>query len=63
MAKKEVNPEEQKLKTRRRLMKLAVYSIPAIATILATKEAYADGTYQKKRSKPGGNKIYMTGLS
>lgn len=47
MTKKDVNPEEQKLKTRRRLMKLAAYSIPAIATILATEEAYAQTKKRK----------------
>lgn len=44
MAEKELNPEEQKLQVRRRLMKMAVYSIPAIATVLATGEdAYSGG--------------------
>ncbi len=44
MAEKELNPEEQKLQVRRRLMKMAVYSIPVIATVLATGEdAYSDG--------------------
>lgn len=44
MAEKELNPEEQKLQVRRRLMKMAIYSIPAIATVLATGEdAYSDG--------------------
>ena len=38
MAEKELNPEEQKLQVRRRLMKMAIYSIPAIATVLATEE-------------------------
>ena len=44
MAEKELNPEEQKLQVRRRLMKMAMYSIPVIATVLATGEdAYSDG--------------------
>ena len=44
MAEKELNPEEQKLQVRRRLMKMAIYSIPAIATVLATGEdAYSEG--------------------
>ena len=44
MAEKELNPEEQKLQVRRRLMKMAVYSIPVVATVLATGEdAYSDG--------------------
>ncbi|MBI5679250.1 MAG: hypothetical protein HZC52_12355, partial [Planctomycetes bacterium] len=44
MAEKELNPEEQKLQVRRRLMKMAIYSIPAIATVLATEEdAYSGG--------------------
>lgn len=44
MAEKELNPEEQKLQVRRRLMKMAIYSIPAIATVLVTEEdAYSDG--------------------
>lgn len=44
MAEKELNPEEQKLRVRRRLMKMAIYSIPAIATVLATEEdAYSRG--------------------
>ena len=38
MAEKELNPKEQKLQVRRRLMKMAIYSIPAIATVLATEE-------------------------
>ena len=44
MAEKELNPDEQKLQVRRRLMKMAIYSIPAIATVLATEEdAYSGG--------------------
>jgi hypothetical protein len=36
------SPEEQKRKTRRRLLKLGVYAIPAITTIVAlTDEALA----------------------
>ena len=61
MAKKESTPEEQRLKSRRRLMKLAAYSIPAIATILATEETYA-ATKPKKKT-PTGKKLYTSGLS
>ena len=44
MAEKELSPEEQKLRVRRRLLKMAIYSIPAIATVLATEEdAYSGG--------------------
>ena len=43
MAEKELNPEEQKLRVRRRLLKMAVYSIPVISTILTSKDAYSDG--------------------
>lgn len=44
MAEKKLNSEEQKLLVRRRLMKMAIYSIPAIATVLATEEdAYSGG--------------------
>jgi hypothetical protein len=44
MAEKKLNPEEQKLLVRRRLMKMAIYSIPAIASVLATEEdAYSGG--------------------
>jgi len=55
MAKKELNPEEQKLQVRRRLMKMAIYSIPAIATVLATEEgAYSGG--DDDDSDSGGRK-------
>ena len=43
MPEKELNSEEQRLKVRRRLLKLAVYSIPVISTILTSKDAYSDG--------------------
>ncbi|MBI2470544.1 MAG: hypothetical protein HYV59_04800 [Planctomycetes bacterium] len=43
MAEKDISPEEQKLRVRRRLLKLAIYSIPAIATIRAAEDANADG--------------------
>ena len=43
MGKKELSLEEQRLKVRRKLLKLAVYGIPAISTILAAGEAYANG--------------------
>lgn len=49
MTKKELSLEEQRLKSRRKLLKMAVYSIPAIATILATEEAYADGGGERER--------------
>lgn len=42
MTEKELKPEELKLNARRKLLKLAVYSIPAIVTIMAEKEVYAD---------------------
>lgn len=43
MEKKELTLEEQKLQVRRKLLKLAVYGIPAISTILAAGKANADG--------------------
>ena len=43
MAEKELNPKEQKLQVRRRLMKMALYSIPAIATVLAAEEGASSG--------------------
>ncbi|MBF8251394.1 MAG: hypothetical protein HW382_1022 [Deltaproteobacteria bacterium] len=43
MEKKELSLEEQRLKVRRKLLKLAVYGIPAISTILAAGKANADG--------------------
>ncbi len=43
MEKKELSLEEQKLKVRRKLLKMAVYGIPAISTILAAGKANADG--------------------
>ena len=55
MAEKELNPDEQKLQVRRRLMKMAIYSIPAIATVLATEEgAYSGG--DDDDSDSGGRK-------
>ncbi len=42
MEKKELTLEEQRLQVRRRLLKLAVYGIPAISTILAAGKANAD---------------------
>ncbi|HHT9108151.1 MAG TPA: hypothetical protein ACFYEF_09570 [Candidatus Wunengus sp. YC63] len=57
MAKKELNPEEQKLQVRRRLMKMAIYSIPAIATVLATEEgAYPGGGDDDDDWGSGGRK-------
>ena len=55
MAKKELNPEEQKLQVRRRLMKMAIYSIPAIATVLATGEDAYSGD-DDDDSDSGGRK-------
>lgn len=60
MAEKELNPEEQKLQVRRRLMKMAIYSIPAIATVLATEEdAYSGGDDDGRGSGSGsgGGKV------
>ena len=61
MAEKELNPEEQKLQVRRRLMKMAIYSIPAIATVLATEEdAYSGGDDDEGSgagSGSGGGKV------
>lgn len=54
MTEKGLNPEDQKRKLRRRLLKLGVYSVPAIATILATEAVYAQGT--GKKSTKGGSK-------
>lgn len=73
MGKKELSLEEQRLKVRRRLLKLAAYSIPAVSSILAAGEAYANGEddddrragtgIKKKRKKPNGRKKYKKGLS
>lgn len=60
MAEKELNPEEQKLQVRRRLMKMAIYSIPAVATVLATEEdAYSGGDDDGRGSGSGsgGGKV------
>ncbi len=43
MSEKELDVEEQKRKTRRKLLKLAAYSIPAVSSILAAGDAYANG--------------------
>lgn len=43
MAEKELDVEEQRRKTRRKLLKLAAYSIPAVSSILAAGDAYANG--------------------
>ena len=57
MAEKELNPDEQKLQVRRRLMKMAIYSIPAIATVLATEEgAYSGGGDDDDDQGSGGRK-------
>ncbi|MDO8745755.1 MAG: hypothetical protein Q7J76_11675 [Candidatus Brocadiaceae bacterium] len=79
MEKKELSLEEQRLKVRRKLLKLAVYGIPDISTILAAGEAYANGKddddddddddhragtgIKKNRKKPNGPKKYKKGLS
>ena len=67
MSEKELNVEEQKRKTRRKLLKLAAYSIPAVSSILAASDAYAkddddnkDGT---KRKEPNGPKKHKKGVS
>ncbi len=44
------SPEEQKRKTRRRLLKLGVYAIPAITTIVAL----ADDALAQTRCTPKG---------
>lgn len=62
MKEQKLNPNEQKQKARRKLMKLALYSIPAIATILATEEAYAGGK-RTKREHPGSHKSSTSGIS
>lgn len=49
MTEKELNPEEQRRKLRRRLLKLGVYSVPAIATVLATEAVYAQATSKRPR--------------
>ncbi len=50
------SPEEQKRKTRRRLLKLGVYAIPAVTTIVALSDN-AMGTYCGPDCMPkGGNK-------
>lgn len=60
MTEKGSSPEEQKLKIRRRLLKLGIYSVPVIATILTTEEAYAQIKYARK---PGWPKIRKSGIS
>lgn len=52
MEEKKVTSEETRLKLRRKLLKLGAYSIPIIATVLATDEVYA----QAKRTNPHGVK-------
>ncbi len=57
MAEKKLNSEEQKLQVRRRLMKMAIYSIPAIATVLATEEdAYSGGDDDDDWGSGGGRR-------
>ncbi len=79
MAEKELDVEEQKRKTRRKLLKLAAYSIPAVSSILAAGDAYANGDdgggdgsgsgsgddegAGEKRRMPNGQKKYKKGLS
>lgn len=60
MEEKGKKDKEKKLVIRRRLIKMAVYSIPAIATILATEEANA--AFDRK-SNPSSQKNQRTGLS
>ncbi len=61
MTKDKPDPEEQRLKARRRLMKLGAYSLPAIATILATEEAYSQAI--KFARRPGKLKNRKQGFS
>lgn len=57
MKKKESSPEEQRLKVRRRLLKLGAYTVPIIITVLAAEEAYAPPllTDQAGHLKKGGS--------
>ncbi|HHT9139667.1 MAG TPA: YkgJ family cysteine cluster protein [Candidatus Tripitaka californicus] len=61
MKEEELTPEQQRLKLRRRLLKLGVYSVPAIATVLATEAVYAQGT--GKRANVHQNKAAGGSLS
>lgn len=63
MANKDLNPEEQKHKVRRRLLKLAVYSVPAIATFMTAKDSRASEQPWTKRINPGQQKQSIRGLS
>lgn len=63
MANNDLNPEEQDLKVRRRLLKLAVYSVPAIATFMAAKDSNAQSQPWPKRLNPGQQKQSIKGLS
>lgn len=77
MNEKEKDTEEQRRRVRRKLLKMAVYGIPAISTILATGEAgvgsgsgsgddddrRAGTGIKTKRLKPHGQKKYKRGLS
>jgi hypothetical protein len=77
MNEKEKDTEEQRRRVRRKLLKMAVYGIPAISTILATGEAgggsgsgsgddddrRAGTGIKTKRYKPHGQKKYKRGLS
>ena len=62
MEEKGKKDKEKKLVIRRRLMKMAVYSIPVIATILATEEVLF-AQVKNRSTKPGGVKNKVTGLS
>ena len=48
------SPEERRQKTRRRLLKLGVYTIPIITTLVASSEALAQ--CGPRRCKPKGKK-------
>lgn len=61
MPEKELDVEEQKRKTRRKLLKMAVYGIPAISTILAAGEANADGDGEGSGSGSGDDDDHRAG--
>lgn len=55
MSEKKLDVEEQKRKTRRKLLKLAAYSIPAVSSILAAGDAYANGDDDDDDGGGGGS--------
>jgi hypothetical protein len=55
--------EEPRLKARRKLLKLAAYSIPVITSILATEEALAQAQTKFKRKITDKNKNRPSGFS